>query len=492
MDEARVAAADRHPRPSNSSRPRPADDEEERTVVAGAARARRARRGTPVRRRRRGGRSAPGASGGGQPDDGGLDGETAPWARRAPRRRAPAPCGERLEELVRRRPSVPGSHTRSRCRGEPHPQRQLEEARPVLDDVAGPVEDGGGVLCERLGEAVLEPPGVVGSLERHRRRDHVVREARRLGRERIERHEQLDAPNASTKRALVGERRRRVAAATTSARTRSSPGSRISSGRLADGSSPMIAPTPVRLRKPRSHVRVGGDRCTRRLRRRQHAGRRAVTRAREATAHHVQRVHEVLGDVRMRAHVGPGARLRHAARAASRTARRLDDQVAVTPVMPLAASGVIGATAARSASRSSTRGRRTPVSCRPSARIMRSSAANSAASVPGTSCRWRSACAATSVRRGSTTIRRRPRAPRLLEPPQAVVHREAGELAGLHGHQRVGAHQHPDVGVLEALAARGPAAQALDGHPLGRLVDRHRREALVRTTTRSHAPANGR
>ena len=54
---------------------------------------------------------------------------------------------------------------------------------------------------------------------------------------------------------------------TTSARTRSGPSSRISSGRIGDGSSPISVPTPKRLRNPRSHVRIGANGCACRLRR---------------------------------------------------------------------------------------------------------------------------------------------------------------------------------------------------------------------------------
>ncbi len=79
--------------------------------------------------------------------------------------------------------------------------------------------------------------------------------------------------------------------------------------------------------------------------------------------------------------------------------------------------------------------------------------------------------------------------PRLLEPAQPVVHREAGEVATLHRHQRVGSHQHPDVAVFEALA---PAAQlprrALATHfaDWSMVIVENR---LWDPTARSHAPA---
>ena len=49
--------------------------------------------------------------------------------------------------------------------------------------------------------------------------------------------------------------------------------------------------------------------------------------------------------------------------------------------------------------------------------------------------------------------------PRLLEPAQAVVHREAGEVATLHGDQRVRPHEEPHVGVFEALTPGAPAPE---------------------------------
>ena len=108
------------------------------------------------------------ASGGGRSDDGGRDvelGAVRLGAHRVVRHlRA---LRERLEQLVGRRPFGRRAPTRgSDVEKEAHPRRELEEELPVFDDVARPLEDGRGVLRERLGEEVLVPARVVGSLER--------------------------------------------------------------------------------------------------------------------------------------------------------------------------------------------------------------------------------------------------------------------------------------------------------------------------------------
>ena len=100
---------------------------------------------------------------------------------------------------------------------------------------------------------------------------------------------------------------------------------------MGDGSSPMSVPTPMRLWKPRSQVRIGGIGLRPEVAATaEHAGAGVpVTLTREATAHHVHRLHQMLGDVRVRAHVGPGTGLRHPARRASEHAGGFDDEVAV-------------------------------------------------------------------------------------------------------------------------------------------------------------------
>ena len=129
------------------------------------------------------------------------------------------------------------------------------------------------------------------------------------------------APSASTMRCWSGNADAGLPPQTTSARTRSAPGSRISSGRMGDGSSPMSVPTPVRLRKPRSHVRIGAIGCAVQVAATaEHAGAGVpLALPREPTAHHVQRLHQMLGDVRVRAHVGAGPGLGHPARRRART-----------------------------------------------------------------------------------------------------------------------------------------------------------------------------
>ena len=147
--------------------------------------------------------------------------------------------------------------------------------------------------------------------------------------------------------------------------------------------------------------------------------------------------------------------------------------------MPLAISGVIGSTAARSASSPLTQRSQNSSSWSPSARIVRTSAANSATSVPGTSCRWRSACAATSVRRGSTTISCSPRARASSSRRRPSCTGKPVRSPPCIETKRVRSREEPDVGVFEALAPGAPAPQPRARHPLRRLVDGHRREALV-------------
>ena len=121
---------------------------------------------------------------------------------------------ERLEQLVGRRPFAAGlPHAGPDVEEEAHPRRELEEELPVFDDVARPLEDGRGVLRERLREEVLVPTRVVGSLELHGGRDHIVRELRGLGGERIDRDEQVELPQRVDDALLIGEGRRRVPAA---------------------------------------------------------------------------------------------------------------------------------------------------------------------------------------------------------------------------------------------------------------------------------------
>ena len=190
---------------------------------------------------------------------------------------------------------------------------------------------GRGVLRERLGEEVLVPTRVVGALERHGGRDHVVRELRGLGGERIDRDEQVELPQRVDDALLVGKRRRRVAAADDERAHAVGAGLEDLLGKdrrrqltheRAHADAALEAALPRAHRRRRLRVQVAATA--------EHAGARVpVALAREATAHHVHRLHQVLGDVRVRAHVGPGAGLGHPARGAPEHARRFDDQLAV-------------------------------------------------------------------------------------------------------------------------------------------------------------------
>ncbi len=80
--------------------------------------------------------------------------------------------------------------------------------------------------------------------------------------------------------------------------------------------------------------------------------------------------------------------------------------------------------------------------------------------------------------------------PRLLEPAQPVVHREAGEIAALHRHQRIRSREEPHVGVFEPLATGRPAfrgARCATHFADWSIVIVEKR--LCEPTARSHAPA---
>ena len=204
-----------------------------------------------------------------------------------------------------------------------------------------------------------------------------------------------------------------------------------------------------------------------------------VALAREPAAHHVHRLHQVLGDVRVRTHVGPGAGLGHPARGSPEHTGRLDDQVAVDA----------GDAARELGGHRLDRGaERVEAVDPPRAEVDVVQTFGEDRAQQRREQRDVGAGDELEVKVGMGGDLRSPRIdddqlqtslPCLLEPAQAVVHRETGEVATLHRHQRVRSHEEPHVGVFEPLAAGCPGSEARGGDPFRRLVDRHRGEALV-------------
>ena len=276
------------------------------------ARARRARRATPARRRRRAARTGRRASAVGGPTMVGATSNSAPCGSGAHHvvRNLGARLRERLEQLVGRGPFAAGSHTRVPMLRR-RPIREASSKKNSQSSMTSPGRSriGRGVLCERLGEEVLVSTRVVGPFERHGGRDHVVRgRAVSVGNGSMV-TSSSSAPSASTMRRWSGNADAGLPPQTTSAAhgRRRARGSPRGGWRRQLAHERAHAGAAAEAALPRTHRR---HRLACRLRRPLSTPAPAyrVALAREATAHHVERLHQMLGDVRMRAHVGAGAR----------------------------------------------------------------------------------------------------------------------------------------------------------------------------------------